>query len=83
MIIKNLKALGYAKTRPRSHRLENITTRQHPGYVIASYPKDYPLTTPQRRVKEAARSCGIHKGMSRSALVDAMRTCIPGQFGKG
>jgi len=82
MIIKNLKALGYAKTRPKAHRLEGITTRSHPGYVIASYPKAYPMTAPQKRVKAAASACGIHKGMSRASLVDAMRTCIPGQFGR-
>jgi len=82
MIIKNVRAVGYVKSRPRSHRLEGITTRSHAGFVISAYPKPYPLTSQQRKVKAAAASCGIRKGMSRSALVDAMRTCIPGQFGR-
>jgi len=80
MIIKNIGILGYKKSRPKSHKLEGITTRQHPGMVLASYPKPYPLTAPQKRIREAARACGIKKGMSRSALVDAMVNCIPGKF---
>lgn len=70
----------YIKNRPGPHRLEGVTTKRHPGFVLARLPHDYPLTSPQRRVKEAAKSCGIQKGMSRSALVTAMRTCIPGKF---
>lgn len=71
---------GYIKSRPRAHKLEGYTTRQHEGYVLAKYPKDYPITAPQRKVRDAAKSCGIHKGMSRKALVDSMKTCIPGKF---
>ncbi|KKM97008.1 hypothetical protein LCGC14_1172420 [marine sediment metagenome] len=70
----------YIKGRPKAHRLEGITTRQHAGFVLSRLPKDYPLTAPQRRVKEAAKSCGIHTGISRSALVTAMKDCIPGKF---
>ena len=70
----------YIKSRPGPHRLEGITTRQHAGFVLSRLPKDYPLTAPQRRVKEAAKACGIHTGMSRSALVTAMKDCISGKF---
>lgn len=80
VIIKSFKAVGYLKSRPRSHKLEGITTRQHGGMVIASLPKDYPLTSQQKKVRDAARACGIKKGMSRSSLVDAMINCIPGKF---
>lgn len=80
MIIGSLSAIGYLKSRPRAHKLENITTKQHSGFVISSNPKPYPLNAPQRKVKEAAKACGIHKGMSRAALVTAMTTCIPGKF---
>lgn len=71
---------GYIKRRPASHKLESITTRQHSGFVIAKYPRDYPLTTQQKKVRDAAHACGIKKGMSRSALVTAMVDCIPGKF---
>lgn len=70
----------YIKNRPGPHRLEGITTRRHAGFVLARMPSPYPLTAPQRRVKDAAKSCGIHTGMSRSALVTAMKDCIPGKF---
>jgi len=71
---------GYIKRRPAPHKLESITTKQHEGYVLAKYPRDYPITAPQRKVKDAAKACGIHKGISRAALVTAMVTCIPGKF---
>ena len=71
---------GYIKSRPRPHKLEGYTTRQHEGYVLAKFPKDYPLTSPQKRVKEVAKACGIHKGMSRKSLVDAMKGCVASKF---
>lgn len=70
----------YIKGRPGPHRLESVTTKQHAGFVLSRLPKDYPITAPQKRVRDAARACGIHTGISRSALVTAMRTCIPGKF---
>ena len=79
MIIKSLTGY-YLKTRPRAHRLEGITTKQHSGFVLSKMPKEYPLNAPQRRVKEVAKACGIHKGISRSALVTAMRDCVSSKF---
>lgn len=70
----------YIKGRPKAHRLEGITTRQHAGFVLSRLPKPYPLTSQQRRVKEAAKACGIHTGMSRSALVTAMKDCVSTKF---
>ncbi len=70
----------YIKGRPKAHRLEGITTRQHAGFVLSRLPKAYPLTSQQRRVKDAAKACNIHTGISRSALVTAMKDCIPGKF---
>ncbi len=78
-VFKNLSGY-YVKSRPKPHRLEGITTRQHAGFVLSRLPKDYPLTAPQRRVKDAAKACGIHTGMSRSALVTAMKDCISTKF---
>jgi hypothetical protein len=71
---------GYIKSRPRPHKLEGITTQQHEGYVLAKFPKHYPITAPQKKVRDAAKACGIKKGMSRKALVDAMLTCVAGKF---
>lgn len=52
------------------------------GIIIAMRPKPYPKTAQQRRVGEAAKACGIKKGMSKSELMKAMVDCIPGKFGK-
>jgi hypothetical protein len=78
-VFKSLSGF-YIKGRPGPHRLEGITTKRHPGFVLARLPHDYPLNAPQRKVKEAAKACGIHTGISRSALVTAMKTCVPGKF---
>jgi hypothetical protein len=71
---------GYVKSRPKAHKLEGITTKQHEGFVLAKYPRDYPLTSQQKKVKDAARGCGIKKGISRRELVDKMVNCMPGKL---
>jgi hypothetical protein len=80
VIVDNVRSVGYFKSRPAPHKLEGITTRQHSGVVLAAYPRNYPLTSQQKKVKEAAKACGIHTGISRAALVKAMTECIPTKF---
>ena len=72
----------YIKNRPGAHRLEGTTTKQHAGFVLARLPRDYPITAPQKRVRDAAKACNIKSGMSRSALVTAMKECVPSKFGR-
>lgn len=67
---------GYIKSRPKPHKLGSITTRQHSGYVLAKFPRDYPITPQQRKVRDAARECGIHTGISRNELVTKMIDCV-------
>ncbi|MDD3102432.1 MAG: hypothetical protein PHE59_04800 [Patescibacteria group bacterium] len=52
------------------------------GIIIAMRPRPYPKTAQQRRVGEAAKACGIKRGMKKSDLMTAMVDCIPGKFGK-
>lgn len=68
--------VGYVKRRPRPHRLEDITTRQHSGFVLASYPRPYPLTRMQKKVKDVAAECGIKTGISRRDLIHKMIDCV-------
>jgi len=68
--------VGYIKRRPKAHRLEGITTKQHSGYVMAMYPGPYPKTAQQRKAGNVARECGIRSGISRGALVKAMIECV-------
>ena len=72
--------IGYIKRRPKAHKLEGFMTTQHAGFVLAMMPHDYPMTAPQKKVRDAAKACGIKKGISRKTLVDAMINCIPGKF---
>ena len=81
-VFKSLSGF-YIKGRPGPHRLEGVTTKRHAGFVLSRLPKAYPLTSQQRRVKDAAAACGIKPGISRSALVTAMRTCVSGKMRKG
>lgn len=76
MILKGLFGYSVPKSRPAPHRLEHILTRQHSGFYLARLPREYPLTTPQRHVRDVARTCGLHKGMSRGTLVKAMIECV-------
>ena len=76
MIVKSLRAIGYVKSRPKPHKLEGITTRQHDGFVISARPKPYPKTSQQKKVSAVAKRCNIRKGMSRGDLVKQMRTCV-------
>jgi hypothetical protein len=50
------------------------------GIIIAMKPRPYPKTTQQKKVGDAAKACGIKAGMSKSALMTAMKDCIPGKF---
>jgi hypothetical protein len=53
-----------------------------PGFVLGSRPRRYPTTASQKRIGEAARFCGIRKGMTRLELIEAMKTCVPAYFEK-
>lgn len=68
--------VGYIKRRPRAHKLEGITTKQHAGFVLAQYPRPYPKTSQQRKVSNVAAECGIKKGISRRDLVSKMIDCV-------
>lgn len=48
--------------------------------VYARLPKPYPITSQQRKVRDAAASCGIHRGISRRELIDKMSTCMKGKI---
>ena len=68
--------IGYIKRRPKAHKLEDIMTTQHAGFVLAMMPAHYPITAPQRKVRNVAGECGIKKGISRRDLVHKMIDCV-------
>jgi predicted transcriptional regulator len=68
--------IGYIKRRPKAHKLEDITTHQHSGMVLAMLPSSYPMTAPQRKVSNVAKECGIKTGMNRRDLIHKMIDCV-------
>lgn len=76
-VISGLKGF-YIKGRPKAYKASDAAypVGGNRGYVLASLPRDYPTTPQQRKVRETAHACGIHKGISKSALQKAMVDCV-------
>ncbi len=53
-----------------------------PGFVLSLRPRRYKTTKQQETMREAARACGIEKGITRAELVDKMVHCLPEYFRK-
>ena len=72
------------RTRPRDYKAKDAPYRVggNRGIYIAAFPAPYPKTAQQRKIGEAARACDIKKGMSKSALMTAMKECIPREYKK-
>jgi len=83
MILGALVGFSNPKRRPAPHRLEHILTRQNSGFYLARLPRPYPMNAPQRRMKDVAVACGIHKGISRGVLVKAMIDCVGPHMRRG
>jgi hypothetical protein len=52
-------------------------TKENKVLIAKARPREYPATETQIHVIKAAEYCGIHKGMSRTELMDKMFHCIP------
>jgi hypothetical protein len=79
VIIKGITGIFVGpKRRPATYKARDAAypTGGNAGFYIASRPRPYPLTTQQRKVRDVAKSCGIHKGISKSALQTAMVDCV-------
>ena len=66
------------RPRPKAYKAKDAPYRVggNAGYYIASRPKTYPKTPQQRAIKELAKMCGIKSGVSKSALMTAMKDCV-------
>lgn len=54
-----------------------------PGFYTRKPPSSYNITTQQKLIKDAAKACGVRKGMPRNELVKAMTNCMPQFFEQG
>lgn len=86
MIIKGITGIFVGpKRRPKQYRAVDApyAVGGNAGFYIASRPRPYPLTAPQRRVRDAAKECGIHKGISKRELMTAMTECVGPRMRRG
>ena len=82
MIIKSLSGIMSPRRRPKAYRAVDAPYQVggNKGDYMSSFPRAYPITPQQRKVKNAARECGIHAGISKRELMTAMKECIPGKM---
>lgn len=71
-------AYSAPKRRPSSYKARDAAypTGGNRGYYIAALPRPYPRTSQQQKVARVADECGIKKGMTKSALQNAMVDCV-------
>lgn len=81
-VISLAGAFTAPKRRPKAYKASDAAYQVggNRGYYIAALPRDYPLTSQQKKVRDAAHSCGIKPGISKKVLQTAMKECIPGKF---
>lgn len=74
----------YKKGAPKRYKAKDApyAVGGNGGIIISMKPRPYPITSQQKKIREAAKACDIKAGMSKSALMMAMKDCIPGKFGK-
>ncbi|MDP2659874.1 MAG: hypothetical protein Q8R28_04005 [Dehalococcoidia bacterium] len=82
MAVISLRGMVIRK-RPKSYMAKDAaySVGGRSGHVLAFPPVFKKKTSQQQRIANAARACGIQRGISKRDLQTAMRDCIPGQFG--
>lgn len=77
-IISLAGAFTAPKRRPKAYKASDAAypVGGNPGYYIAARPRPYPLTAPQRKVRDVAAKCGIKPGIKKAALMTAMKDCV-------
>jgi hypothetical protein len=86
MIIRGIRGLFVGpKRRPKQYRAVDAPypVGGNSGFYIASRPGAYPMTAQQRRVRDVARECGIHSGISKRELMTAMKECVGPHMRRG
>lgn len=77
-IIKSLSGIFHPKRRPKAYRAVDAAyqTGGNKGFYLSSFPRAYPMTPQQRKVKSSAQECGIRPGISKRDLQVAMKECV-------
>lgn len=85
MIIKSLSGIMSPRHRPKRHRPVDAPydIGGNKGWYMASFPRAYPITSQQRKVKNVARECGIQSGMEKRELMTLMKSCVGPKMKRG
>ena len=72
----------YMKGAPKRYKAKDApyAVGGNGGIIVSMKPRPYPTTSQQRKIGDAAKACGIKKGITKNALMTAMKDCIPGKF---
>jgi len=84
-VIKSLSGIFHPRRRPKPYFAVDAAYRVggNRGFYIAAYPRAYPLTSSQRKVKSVASECGIRPGISKRELQTAMKECVGPRMRRG
>lgn len=84
-VIKSLSGIFYPKHRPKAYRAVDAPYQVggNKGFYIAAFPRAYPITSQQRKVQTVARECGIHSGIAKRELMNAMKECVGTHMRRG
>ncbi|MHB8084347.1 MAG: hypothetical protein ACYDHZ_00780 [Dehalococcoidia bacterium] len=78
MALISLSGYSQPKRRPAAYKARDAAyqTGGNAGYYIAARPRPYPMTAQQKKVKNAADTCGIKAGIKKSDLQIKMKECV-------
>lgn len=78
MALISMSAFTAPKRRPSRYKARDAAyaVGGNAGFYIAARPRPYPMTRQQAKVKDTAQKCAIKAGMSKSALMTAMKDCV-------
>jgi len=78
MVVSGSRLFTGLKRRPARYKARDAAypTGGNRGSYIAWLPRDYPMTSQQRKVRDVAHECGIKPGMKKAELQKAMVECV-------
>ena len=78
MVVSGSRLFTGLKRRPARYKASDAAypTGGNRGGYIAWLPKQYPITSQQRKVRDIAHACGIKPGMNKAELQKAMVECV-------
>ena len=78
MALITLSAYTKPKRRPKAYKARDAaySVGGKNGHYIASFPRPYPTTRQQAKVRDVAEKCGITKGISKADLQRKMKDCV-------